>query len=106
MGGLPGEFRKVSWYFFISFAEGVFWENLKSIIVIFLISLAEEVRISKKRGGGGLPGKFRKGPWYFFVLSFSKGVSGWVVNLKKFEKSAYVPSKSTCTPACPLKITL
>ena len=30
--------------------------------------------------------------------SFIRGGGEWVVNLKNFEKSAYVPSKSTCTP--------
>ena len=66
-------------------------------MVLFLLEKSKD--FMEEVGVGGLPGKFRKGPWYFFVLSFSKGVSGWVVNLKKFEKSAYVPSKSTCTPA-------
>ena len=73
MGGLPGEFRKVSWYFFISFAEGVFWENLKSIIVIFLISLAEEVRISKKEGVGVFRENFEKDHGTFLFFHSQRG---------------------------------
>ena len=46
---------------------------MKSIMVLFFTSFAEEVRIfQKKEGVGGLPGKCPKVSWCFSVLSFAE----------------------------------
>ena len=47
----------------------------------------------------GHPGKFQKVPCYFFVIPFVEEMGGtWVVNLKNFEKTSYVPLKDYLHP--------
>ena len=82
----------------ISFAEGVFWENFEKYHGTFshFISVESENLSKKRRGWGGLLEKFQKVPWYFFLFFHSQ--RRWVLNLKNFEKPAYVPSKKNLRP--------